>query len=205
MDARCSPRWALGNHPEDQVSHFFRRRHSPDARPGFRNQPPVRTESGHVPADYGFGCDDDEGVLPTGPDPPSNYTEDFIEEMPRLGRRCRRFRTVSCWRNARFSKTRLPRLRKRRSRALIQRRSRLNMAGSYTRSNDWKYCCNLLILRSARVLARDMESSKFNWRSRALEGSTDYPRRIGRSTPIPSAKSHKAGAGVPTGRTRRSS
>jgi hypothetical protein len=33
-----------------------------------------------VPADYGFGCDDDEGVLPTGPDPPSNYPEDFIED-----------------------------------------------------------------------------------------------------------------------------
>ena len=80
MDARCSPRWVLGNHPEDQVSHSFRRRHSPDARPGFRNQPPVQTESGPVPADYGFGRDDDEGLLPTGPDPPSNYPEDFIED-----------------------------------------------------------------------------------------------------------------------------
>jgi hypothetical protein len=24
--------------------------------------------------------------------------------------------------------------------------------------NDWKYCCKLLILRSARVLARDNDS-----------------------------------------------
>src|SRR5258706_14658593 len=51
--------------------------------------------------------------------------------------------------------TRFPRLRKRRISAPIQRRSRLNMAWSYTRSNDWKYCCKLLILRSARVLAKD--------------------------------------------------
>ena len=46
----------------------------------FGNQPPVQTESGPVPADYGFGRDDDEGLLPTGPDPPSNYPEDFIED-----------------------------------------------------------------------------------------------------------------------------
>ena len=57
-----------------------RRRHSPDARPGFRKQPPVPTESGPVPADYGFRCDDEAGVLPTGPDPPSNYPEDFSED-----------------------------------------------------------------------------------------------------------------------------
>jgi hypothetical protein len=80
MDARCSARWVLGNHPEGQVSHSFRLRHSPDARPSFGNRPPVQTESGREPADCGFGCDDDEGVLPTGPDPPSNYSEDFIED-----------------------------------------------------------------------------------------------------------------------------
>ena len=80
MDARRSSRWILGNHPEDQVSQTLRRRHSPDARPGFRNQPPGQTESGPVPADYGFGCDDHEGVLPTGPDSPSNYPDDFIED-----------------------------------------------------------------------------------------------------------------------------
>jgi hypothetical protein len=61
-------------------------------------------------------------------------TQKILSKMPRLGRRCRRFRTVSCWRNARFSKTRPPRLRKGRSRALIQRRSGLNMAGSHIRS-----------------------------------------------------------------------
>jgi hypothetical protein len=33
-----------------------------------------------VPADYGFGRDDDEGLLPSRPDPPSDYPEELIEE-----------------------------------------------------------------------------------------------------------------------------
>jgi hypothetical protein len=33
-----------------------------------------------MPTDYGFGCDDDEGVLPTGPGPQSNDPEDFFED-----------------------------------------------------------------------------------------------------------------------------
>jgi hypothetical protein len=42
--------------------------------------------------------------------------------------------TASCWRSTRFSKTRFLRLRERRIRSRIQRKSRLNMARSYTRS-----------------------------------------------------------------------
>jgi hypothetical protein len=34
-----------------------------------------------VPADDGFGRDDDEGLLPSRPDPPSDYREKFIEEV----------------------------------------------------------------------------------------------------------------------------
>jgi len=32
-----------------------------------------------VPADDGFGRDDEEGVLPSRPDPPSDYPEELIE------------------------------------------------------------------------------------------------------------------------------
>jgi hypothetical protein len=32
-----------------------------------------------VPADYGFGRDDEEGVLPSRPDPSSDYPEELIE------------------------------------------------------------------------------------------------------------------------------
>ena len=32
-----------------------------------------------MPADYGFGRDDEEGVLPSRPDPTSDYPEELIE------------------------------------------------------------------------------------------------------------------------------
>jgi len=41
-------------------------------------------------------------------------------------------------------------------------------------------------------------------RRRGARGET-YPSNMGRSTPKPNANSHKAGAGVPTGRVRRNS
>jgi hypothetical protein len=34
-----------------------------------------------VPADDGFGRDDEEGLLPSRPDPPSDYPEELIEEV----------------------------------------------------------------------------------------------------------------------------
>jgi hypothetical protein len=34
-----------------------------------------------VPADDGFGRDQDEGLLPIGPDPPSNHPEELIEKL----------------------------------------------------------------------------------------------------------------------------
>jgi hypothetical protein len=34
-----------------------------------------------VPADDGFGRDDDEGLLPSRPDPPSDYPEELIEKV----------------------------------------------------------------------------------------------------------------------------
>jgi hypothetical protein len=61
-------------------------------------------------------------------------TQKSLSKRPRRGRGCRRFSTASCCRSTRFSKTRFPRLRKRRIRAPIQRRSRLNMARSDTRA-----------------------------------------------------------------------
>jgi len=87
MDARGSPSWVLGNHPEDQLPHFLRSRPSPEARPGSRDQPPIHMESGPVPADYGFGRDDDERVLPSRPDPPSDYPEELIEDAKARARK----------------------------------------------------------------------------------------------------------------------
>ena len=34
-----------------------------------------------MPADDGFGRDDEEGLLPSRPDPPSDYPEELIEKV----------------------------------------------------------------------------------------------------------------------------
>ena len=34
-----------------------------------------------MPADDGFGRDDEEGLLPSRPDPPSDYPEELIEDV----------------------------------------------------------------------------------------------------------------------------
>jgi hypothetical protein len=51
-----------------------------NSRTSSGDQPPIQTEAGPVPADHGFRGDNDEGLLPTGPDSPSNYPEEFIDE-----------------------------------------------------------------------------------------------------------------------------
>lgn len=58
-------------------------------------------------------------------------TQKSLSSRFSLGRGCRRFRTASCCRSARFSRTRFRRLRKRRMSAPTQR---LNMPRSYNRS-----------------------------------------------------------------------
>ncbi len=84
-------------------------------------------------------------------------TQKSLSKRPRIGRGRRRFNTVSCCRSARFSRTRCRRLPNRPASAANKRKSRLNMARSYTRIVDG-HSSKLLILRPARVLARDSAS-----------------------------------------------
>src|ERR1700682_770046 len=79
VDARRSPSWILGDHSEDQLSNFSRRRPSPDGFPHFGNELPVQPEAGPMPSDHRFRGDDDEGLFPTRPDSPSNYPEEPVE------------------------------------------------------------------------------------------------------------------------------
>ena len=60
-------------------------------------------------------------------------TQKSLSTNASRGRGRRRFKTASCCRSTRFSKTRFPRLRKRRISTPIQRRSRLDIARSYIR------------------------------------------------------------------------
>jgi hypothetical protein len=64
MDARRAPGWILNNHPEDQLPNLLRRLFSPNLRPDFGNQSPIRAETCSVPPDDSFGRNDDEGLFP---------------------------------------------------------------------------------------------------------------------------------------------
>ena len=86
MDARRAPRLVLSNHPEDQLSNLLRCLFSPSLRPDSRNQLPIQAESGPVPPDDRFRSDDNEVLLPAGPNSASNYPEELIkqtEDRPR--------------------------------------------------------------------------------------------------------------------------
>jgi hypothetical protein len=80
MYPRCSPGWVVSNHPKDQLANLPRRRSSSNLPPDSGDQPPVHTKTSPVPADDCFGRNDDEGFLPSRPDPPSNDPKELIEE-----------------------------------------------------------------------------------------------------------------------------
>ena len=80
MYPRCSPGRVVSDHFKDQIPNLLRRRSSSNLHPDSEDQPPVDTKTIPVPADDGFGRNDEEGFLPRRPDPPSDYPEELIEE-----------------------------------------------------------------------------------------------------------------------------
>src|ERR1019366_8647753 len=73
------PGWILNNHPEDQLSHFLRRRFPPNPRPDFRDQFPVQAKTSPVPTNYGFRRDDDKSLFPSRPGSTNGDPEQFVE------------------------------------------------------------------------------------------------------------------------------
>jgi hypothetical protein len=80
MDSRRSPRGVLNDQAEDQFPNLLRRRSPSDLPPNSGDQPPVHTKTSPVPADDGFGRHDEEGLLPSRADSPSDYPEEPIED-----------------------------------------------------------------------------------------------------------------------------
>ena len=76
---RGAPQVGFSNHLEDQLPHFLRGLFSSGGLPNLGNQLPIRPEAGPVPADHRFRGDDDERLLPTGPDSPSKYPEEPVK------------------------------------------------------------------------------------------------------------------------------
>ena len=81
VDARSSPGRVLGHHLEDQIANFLRYGSSSEALPDFGDQHPVPTETGAVPPDHGFGCDNQECLLPAGPAAANDQPEEPVEQL----------------------------------------------------------------------------------------------------------------------------
>jgi hypothetical protein len=110
-----------------------------------------------VPPNHRLRRDDNEVLLPAGPNSPSNHLEELIEETedrPRMVALQHR----ELLPKYEISRTRCRRLRNTTASAPNKRKSRLNMAPSYTRVMDG-HSSKLLILRPARVLTKDRGGS----------------------------------------------
>jgi hypothetical protein len=79
MDARRSPGPVFGDHAKDQLSDLLRQSPLADwpSQPG--NQPGVQTETGPAPSDDCLRRDDNQRVLPRGPNSPRRQPRQFIE------------------------------------------------------------------------------------------------------------------------------
>ena len=80
MYPRCSPGWVVSDHPKDQLPNLLSRLSSSNLSPDSGDQPPEHTKTSPVPADDGFGRNDEKRLFPSRPDPPSDYPEDLVEE-----------------------------------------------------------------------------------------------------------------------------
>jgi hypothetical protein len=78
VNARRAPGRVLGNDPEDEVAQFLA--HALPARTiSMPREPrPVQFESGAVPADYRLWLDEKQYALPSRPESPQEYPEEFI-------------------------------------------------------------------------------------------------------------------------------
>ena len=83
-----------------------------------------------------------------------------------------------------------------------------SLTGSYTSKNRrWRYEASSFHEYTAEIATSYQRSPGLPtlFATMNTDIAARYPSRIGRTTPRPSAKNHNAGAGVPTGRIRRSS
>jgi len=79
MDARSTSGWILNNHPEDQLPSLLRRLFSPNLRPDFGDQLPIKAEASSVPPHDRFRVHHDKGSFPSRPEPSHENPEEFVE------------------------------------------------------------------------------------------------------------------------------
>ena len=98
-----------------------------------RKPRPIQLESRLMPANDGLRLDEDQRLLPSRPEPPQHHPEQFIGSG-NLGRGCFCFKTASCWRSARFSRSRSRRERKARMDRENRCRNSRSTCQCYTRT-----------------------------------------------------------------------
>jgi hypothetical protein len=81
VDARSSPGRAFGHHLEDQIANFLGYGSSSEGLPDLGDHHPVPTETGAVPSDHSFGCDNQECLLPAGPAAANDQPEEPVGQI----------------------------------------------------------------------------------------------------------------------------
>jgi len=79
VDARSTPGRVLGNHLENQISDCFGESSSTDLFFHSGDQAPVQTKSASVPTNHGLRGDQEERLLPSGPELAREHPEKLIE------------------------------------------------------------------------------------------------------------------------------
>ena len=79
MDAWCAPSRILSDHAQNQISDFLRCWFSPNAISHPREELPIELEASSMPADNCLGSDDNECLLPLGPQASSENPEEFVK------------------------------------------------------------------------------------------------------------------------------
>jgi len=86
VDAGSTPGWVFRHHPEDQIPNFLGQSFSTDLFFHPREQPPVQSKSGTMPADHCFRTDDQERLFPVGPEPAGQDPEELVHRVESCSR-----------------------------------------------------------------------------------------------------------------------
>jgi hypothetical protein len=156
VDPRRSLGWVLSNHPKDQLPNLLRHLSSSDLRPGLGDRPPVHAKTCAVPADDGFGRNDDEGVLPSRRDPSSDYPKELIDKRE-MRWRMSTFQHCELLSEHEILQNKIPAAKEEANQCSDPEKKQAEHGRQLYQINDWKYCSKLLILQSPRVLANDKD------------------------------------------------
>jgi len=78
VNARCAPGWILGDHAKDEFVQLCADTLPASMSSMPREPSPIGFEASSVPANDGFGLDENQGLFPSRPDSPQHHLEQSI-------------------------------------------------------------------------------------------------------------------------------